>query len=124
MKTGCIVEIKKKHEIPARTTRFQHVQHDRGLNDIAATDVKMVDGRKMQETEGLVEQEQWKDAVTKDKGGEDVRERKHNGLKSSEDIIDLVPPDGGWGWMVAVGSFLVTVRSVMVYVGCGSVSDV
>lgn len=41
-----------------------------------------------------------------------THQNKHHHEKSQGDeaAYQLVPPDGGWGWMVAFGAFIITVR--------------
>ncbi|XP_050718102.1 monocarboxylate transporter 13-like [Eriocheir sinensis] len=44
------------------------------------------------------------------RGGEDKRnQNQHHRLQSGGDKVayKLVPPDGGWGWMVALGTFII-----------------
>lgn len=50
------------------------------------------------------------------KGGEDPEEGEEGGrgVASSflrgQDDLKLIPPDGGWGWLVAFGGCLIHVR--------------
>lgn len=44
-------------------------------------------------------------------GNDEAREGENNGvrLKNSSRDDEMKPPDGGWGWLVAIGDFLIMV---------------
>lgn len=47
-------------------------------------------------------------------GGAPVRKKTHDALHAADDDDDdevPVPPDGGWGWVVVFGSFMIHVIS-------------